>query len=167
MLVELDLRPLYGSKIEVSRDHFVLRSYRDNDSSQAQSPDRVAGGSALVLGKGETTTVGIQSQSGYGIPVGGVPGTGTRPRRLDGPPSQLGTGTSAQTTASVEAKHDSGTGGLAGRMAELELPMGEMAAPVRGYLYFQINVKQKLKNLVFTYDGPAGKFKIPFRETVR
>ncbi len=163
ILVELELRPLYGAKIELDRADFVLRSYRDNDSSVAQSPHQIAGEAVLVLGEGETTSVGIFSNSTHGIPVGGAPGTGTRPRRIGGDDPAVGNGAQLESGGTISQGRDEAPTGLLGRLAQSELPMGEMQDVIRGYLYFQISAKQKPKHLTLTYEGVAGEFKIWFK----
>ena len=45
---------------------------------------------------------------------------------------------------------------------ELELPIQETRAAVRGYLYFQVSAKQKKKHIRLMYDGPAGEFTMRF-----
>jgi hypothetical protein len=166
VLVEVELRPLYNTLVTLSRSDFLLRSYRDNERSEAQSPDRIAGASVLVLGKGKMTRVGgLQTSSVDPVIIGGAPGTGSQPRRIDNP-SNLGVGASAMSTGNVEmsTKEDKGAGtSLLDRLASMELPMGQTRAPVRGYLYFQMNPKYKPKQLGFTYDGTAGECKIRFQ----
>ena len=51
ILVEIKVRPLYGSQVTLQRDDFLLRSRRNNDTSHAQSPERIAGSAVLELGR--------------------------------------------------------------------------------------------------------------------
>jgi hypothetical protein len=162
ILVEMNLTPLYGAKIELKRDDFLMRTYRNNDTSTAQSPDRIAGDSELVLGKAETVTVGIYSQSTSGIPVGGAPGTGTRPRRIGGEETLSGGGVQSKETPEVTQRDSGQEGGLRGRLQSNELPLGVVDDVVHGYLYFQLSPKEKPKDLTLNYDGPGGKFQIQF-----
>jgi hypothetical protein len=162
ILVELDLKPLYGAKIELKRGDFLMRSYRNNDTSTAQSPDRIAGGSELVLGKAETVTVGIYSQRTSGIPVGGAPGTGTRPRRIGGEDPITGGGVKSSEKSEVSQHDRTGEGDLLSRLESNELPLGEVDDVVHGYLYFQLNPKDKPKQLTLNYHGPGGEFQIHF-----
>jgi hypothetical protein len=161
ILVELNLRPLPGAKVELKRDHFLMRTYRNNDTSTAQSPNRIAGDAELVLGKGESVTVGIYSQSTNGIPVGGAPGTGTRPRRIGRDDTLGGRAASSQTTE-VKQRSSGGEVDLLSRLKDLELPLGEVDNVVHGYLYFQLSPKEKPKNLTLNYHGAAGEFQIAF-----
>jgi hypothetical protein len=164
ILVELDVKPLYGAKIELKRDDFLMRTYRNNETSVAQSPDRIAGGSELVLGKAETLTVGIYSQTGIGIPVGGAPGTGTRPRRIGGEETLSGGGVNSSEKTEVSQRERQGEGDLLSRLQARELPIQEVDDIVRGYLYFQLSPKEKPKNLTLNYDGEVGEFQIHFRK---
>jgi hypothetical protein len=162
ILIEVDLKPLYGAKIELKRDDFLMRSYRNNETSTAQSPYRIAGDSELVLGKGEKVTIGIYSQSTSGIPVGGMPGTGTRPRRVGGDETARGGGIGSQGTPEVSQRNAGEKGDLLSRLEAFELPLGEVDDIVRGYLYFQLNPKEKPKDLTLNYDGDVGEFQVRF-----
>jgi hypothetical protein len=162
ILIELDVKPLYGAKIELNRDDFLMRTYRNNETSVAQSPDRIAGGSELVLGKAETLTVGIYSQTGVGIPVGGAPGTGTRPRRIGGDETLSGGGVKSSEKSEVTQRERQGEGDLLSRLQARELPIEQVDDIVHGYLYFQLSPKEKPKNLTLNYDGEGGEFQILF-----
>jgi len=166
MLVEVELRPLYNTLVTLSRSDFLLRSYSDNNRSEAQSPDRIAGASVLVLGKGKMKQGGgVFTSSNDPVIIGGAPGTDSKPRRIDNP-SNLGVGGATTSTGSLEVstKEDKGAGtSLLDRLGKMELPMGETRAPLRGYLYFQLSPKYKPKQLGFTYDGTAGECKIRFQ----
>ena len=164
ILVEVDLKPLYGAKIELKRDDFLMRTYRNNDTSTAQSPDRIAGESELLLGKPQTVTVGIYTQSDRGIPVGGVPGTGTRPRRIGGDETLTGGGVGTAQTSEVTQRETGEEGDLLSRLQSAELPLGEVDDIVHGYLYFQLNPKEKPKHLTLNYEGPGGEFQIHFEK---
>jgi len=165
ILVELNLKPLYGAKIELKRDDFLMRTYRNNDTSTAQSPDRIGGESELVLGEAETVTVGIYTQATSGIPVGGMPGTGTRPRRIGGEETLTGGGTKSAETPEVSQRDTAEAGGLLSRLQSTELPLGVVDDVVHGYLYFQLSPKEKPKHLTLNYDGPGGEFQILFEKS--
>lgn len=164
ILLELNVKPLYGAKIELKRDDFLMRSYRNNDTSVAQSPDRISGGSELVLGKAEKLTVGIYSQTGVGIPVGGAPGTGTRPRRIGGEETLTGGGAQTKETREVSQRDSEGGNDLLSRLQSRELPVGEVDDIVHGYLYFQLSPKEKPKHLTLNYESELGEFQIHFRK---
>ena len=152
ILLELDVKPLYNATVQLSRDDFVLRSYRYGDRSFAQSPDRIAGEAVLVLTEG-------RARSGGGIfaeqPSLGMPGGIGAPAGIGG-----GGGSEIETRVSAETQKETT---LIGRLEQLELAMGPTRTQVRGYLYFQLNPKNKPKHLAFMYDGSAGQCKIPFK----
>ncbi|MBI1354457.1 MAG: hypothetical protein GC160_08925 [Acidobacteria bacterium] len=154
ILIELKLRPFYDTHMKLSREDFLLKSRADNETSHAQSPSRIAGSSVLALGQGRTSGGGVFGQAG---PVlgGGLPGIGQRPTGVGN-----GGGGTAETT--VNAKHDASTQTLVERLEALELPLDETNQDISGYLYFQVNPKNKLKRLVFYYDGPYGEAQMQF-----
>lgn len=163
ILVEVEVRPLYGSQLQLRRDDFLVRARNDNDTSLAQSPDRIAGGAVLELGKKTSSSAGgVFADNTSGGVWGGAPGTGGRPRRLPGPPNVGGGGarTEERRTARLGAAED---GSVAGRLAALELPLRVSGQPASGYLYFEIQAKTKRKHLELSYDGELGSFLIEFK----
>ena len=91
VIVELTVKPRGGYPVTLSRDDFLLRSERDNERATADSPERVAGGSVLVLGSTGGGS-GIRSESRDPVFIGGIPGTGAGPPRRVGADSVYGTG---------------------------------------------------------------------------
>lgn len=163
ILVEMEVRPLYNSKVNLRRDDFVLRSRRDNERSSADSPDRIAGESVLIVGEGRARTgSGIFGQE-TGTVIGGAPGTGTQPRRVPGRGGSLGNAPSSERTVRVTGDKREATS-LLDRLSELEIPLGETQTAVRGYLYFPVSAKQKQKHLELSYDGNVGEFMMPFKK---
>jgi hypothetical protein len=165
-LAEVELVPLYNTKVTVSRDDFLLRYYQNNERSVAESPDQMAGSAVLVLGKGVKSGGGnVFTQSDEPVIIGGAPGTGTRPRRIDTPGGGIGGGSVGGTsTGTAEVKQDQvAATTLIERLQKLELPMGETRKTIRGYLYFQINPKYALKKLAFNYEGTAGECRVEFK----
>ncbi len=155
ILVELQVRPLYNSEVILRRDDFLLRSYRNNERSQAQSPDRIAGEAVLVLGEGGAGG-GVFSQENQPVFGGGLPGGYPR----TGVGGGFGGGGGGLPTV-TESQRQTGT--LADRLGNIELPIGPTREPVSGFLFFQVNPKHKIKHLVLNYDGSAGECKIPFK----
>ena len=81
-LVEVRLRALYGTTVELDRDSFTLRSFSGNDTSAAQSPDRIAGGGSLLVRPGTVGAPGhYRANPRESIPVGPNPEGG--PPRVD------------------------------------------------------------------------------------
>ncbi len=162
-LVEVRVRPLYGSEIVLSRDDFLLRARNDNDTSPARTPDRIAGAGVLDLtAKTTNSSPGLFADDTNSPIWGGLPGTGTRPRRVGGPPDALGGGASAEVQQSVEGRTE-GNGGAAERLQSAELPLRMVDEPASGYLYFEIPAKVKRKHLELSYDGGLGKFRVEFK----
>ena len=159
VIVELKVTPRGGYPVTLTRDDFLLRSARDNERATADSPDRVAGSAVLVLGSTGGGR-GIYSQSGDPVYVGGLPGTGGRPRRL-GSDDTFGNagGVSESTVTASKAKVTP----LLGALHDKELPLGETGKPVTGYLYFPVDPKQKAKNFYLHYKGPGAAAELRFR----
>ena len=152
VLIELDVKPLYNENVQLIRDDFVLRSYRNGDQSFAQSPDRIAGEAVLVINEGRARSAGdvFSQEPTLGTDTGGVtPGV-----------LGAGAGSAVETKVSAETREETT---LIGRLRKLELAMGPTRIQVRGYLYFQLNPKHKLKHFVLDYDGSAGECTIPFK----
>lgn len=163
VLVEVRLRPLYGSRITLRREDFLLRARNNNDTSPARSPERIAGSSVLDLDRKSTTSGGgLFSDPTSGGVWGGAPGTGTRPRRMPSPPGIGGVGIETAEEHSVEQRQES-EGGVVGRLHRLELPLEANDLPVSGYLYFEIPTKIKRKHIELSYDGPLGTFLVEFK----
>lgn len=165
ILVEVRVRPLYGSKVTLRRDDFLIRARNTNETSPAQSPQRIAGSEVLAFGAERKTT---SSGGIFGDPTnapvwGGAPGTGTRPRRIDGPGSIAGREIATEERRTAE-QIDAGTGTAVERLQSLELPLRTEDSPVSGYLYFEMPAKIKRKHLELSYDGVLGEFLIEFKK---
>lgn len=163
ILIEMKVSPLYGSRIVLQRDDFLLRSRRNNDTSEAQSPDRIAGDAVLALGVSEKGSGNVFRDATNSPIYGGAPGTNTRPRRLEDQGGVLGGLQSGSATVEVEQIRSSDTS-LAGQLRRLELPLVTSDSAGGGYLYFQIPAKVKRKHLELSYDGKFGDFVIVFKE---
>ena len=164
ILVELRVRPLYGSRFTLQRNDFLIRARNNNDTSPAVAPDRIAGSAVLELGAKRTSSSGSVFADDPNAPIwGGVPGTGGRPRRLGGPPSVLGGGTGGEEQQTVEQRRSSENPVLE-RLHSMELPLEVHEQPVSGYLYFEIPAKIKRKHLELSYDGPWGEFLVEFKK---
>ena len=164
ILLEIDVRPLFNSNVKITRDDFRLRSYRNNQNSEAQSPDRIAGAEVLVLRDGQGGGGGAFAQQET-IFLGGPPGTDGSPGGIHGP-GKLGVGSGSGVPGGIGSLSNETRpeATLLERLQRLELPVGETREQVRGYLYFQVNPKHKPKHLVLGYDGSAGEYKIYFKK---
>ena len=163
VLVEIRVKPLYGSRLRLDRDDFLMRARNNNDTSPAQTPDRIAGTAVLALGSERTSSAGGVFQDATNAPVwGGAPGTGTQPRRLPGPPNLGGTGVSTEERQTIDQQRG-GADPVLRRLHEIELPLDTDDEPVAGYLFFEIASKTKRKHLELSYDGDLGEFLIEFK----
>ena len=163
VLAEVKVRPLYNANVILTREDFIMRSRRNNERSTAMSPEEIAGGAVLVMGSKRvgTGSPGVYSQENDPVIVGGTPGTGTRPRTLGGQGQSFGIGQASNQELTVKAEQRETTS-LLERLQQHELPIGATREIVRGYLYFQVPAKHKLKHYQFTYDGNVGEFSVVF-----
>ena len=164
MLIELDVKPLYGSKIRFERNEFLLRSRADNEKSYAQSPSRIAGEGVFSMEQRRTGGGGVFGQSADPVIIGGTPGTGTRPRRIDGPATGIGSATGGTSEIVVKRTESEAPETLQDTLDRLELPLEETDQDLHGYLYFQVDPNNKLKHIVFYYDGVHGEFQVQFEK---
>ncbi|MCB1020284.1 MAG: hypothetical protein KDC27_10165 [Acidobacteria bacterium] len=164
MLVELEVKPLYGSKIHFSREDFLLRTRADNDHSNAQSPSRIAGKGVYSVEQRRTSGGGVFGQSNDPLIIGGAPGTGSRPNRVGGPPTTVGNARGGTSEIIVQQTASEAPETLQDSLARLELPLAETDQDLHGYLYFQLDPKNKLKHIVFYYDGEYGEFQVKFEK---
>jgi hypothetical protein len=135
--------------IQVSPDDFILLAYDDGERAKPFDPAELAGQGALVVkatpsGEKGGRTSGIGGFGGFGM--GSSPGT-------------------ANKTETLNSKMDAGNQGnktLLDHLKAKQFPQKESADPIEGYLYFPLDGKHKLKNLVVLYRGESGKLRMPF-----
>lgn len=156
ILVEMKVRPLYGTKLSFDRDEFLMRCRFDNETSTAQSPGLIAGSAVLVLGESRRAKRKVFQEKQNDPQLGRMPG-------IPGPADAFGSGGGRQSELSVSSERvDSGT--LVERLERLELPLEENDDDIHGYLYFQVNPKRKLKHIELSYEGRFGKFLLKFKK---
>ncbi len=160
--VEVNLTPKSGNALKVSKDDFLLRSYKDGQKSQPFAPSQIAGKGGLMIstaGGGRGAWMGNENGPVYGGLGGG------RPRRLGGDGGALGNvdsqGTQDSSLSDGAKEKDDPT--LAG-LKQKALREGETKEPVKGYLYFPLEGKHKAKDIALVYSGPAGKLTLEFRQ---
>ena len=94
---------------------------------------------------------------------GGMPGTGTRPRRIGGDgESVAGAGAPGQAEAKVITGDGQKDNPLLAVLKAKILPEGETSETVSGQLYFILEGKHKLKDLDLIYKTSAGKLILDF-----
>jgi hypothetical protein len=160
--VKVSIKPRGNETLKLNNDDFQLLSYKDGQKSPPYTPTQIAGGTTIQLHKAATSTIGIGTVSNG--PVWGGMG-GSRPRELPG--NGAGGGNSASVSQGVEAgkveeskeKKDSP---LLAALKEKQLKEGEIRDWVSGLLYFPLEGKQKLKDLVLIYKSPAGRLVLAF-----
>ena len=164
ILIEVRVRPLYGSKISLHRGDFLMRARNNNETSPAQTPDRIAGSAVLDLSAKTKHSAPDLFADNTNSPIwGGIPGTGTRPRRLGGPADHVGGGSSSEEVLTAEQRSTNDSSGT-GRLQSIELPLELEDEPGAGYLYFEMRAKTKRKHLELSYDGTLGEFLIEFKK---
>lgn len=162
-LVEIKILPLYDQMLELEREDFLFRCRCDNERSTAQSPERIAGSAVLALGQEKTGGGGgVFGQNNDPLIIGGVPGTGTRPRRLPGQGGGVGGATGGGSTETTVQGKTTETGSLLDRLKALEIPLDPIDEQISGYLFFQVQPNRKLKHYVLSYDGVYGEFQMLF-----
>jgi len=160
VVLEVKLTPLAGEKMAISRDDFLLRSFKDGQKSKPYSPSELAGSSVLRVGSRTASAGGVGYEErgpvwgGLGGPLGRMPGSGG------------GIGNSASTTeavATIDEKKSEKESPLLAALKEKILTEKESAEPVTGQLYFLLEGKHKAKDLELEYKGPAGRIFVPFK----
>jgi hypothetical protein len=159
-VVRVTVTPKAGQKLMIARDEFLLRTDRDGQRSQPFAPSQIAGRGAIVVA--ETSSGGVAADNA-GPVWGGIPGTGY-PQRMPGQGGAMGntgSATSLQTSSTQDAKTTANP--LLATLKAKVLPEQETDRPLSGLLYFQLDGKQKTKDLELLYKGPAGRLSIRFR----
>ena len=152
ILVKVDLSP--KGKLAVSRDDFLLRSYKDGQKSQPFEPSQITGSATMVVSS---------TNEGGGAGTNGGPSFGVGPMWFPG--GGIGNGTA--NTSSAEAKIDTNASAkenpLLSVLKAKILPEKQTTDPLSGLLYFSLEGKYKAKDLVLQYNGPAGRLQLEFK----
>jgi hypothetical protein len=159
-IVELTVKPRGNYPVTLSRDDFQLRSERDNERSTAESPERIAGSNVLVVTDAGATHAGSAPSS-----TTNIPGLGRlrRKKKAQDKTQDSDKKDEDQSAAAEPPPNAAGDESLVKTLLAKELPMGETAKPVSGYLYFAVNPQQKTKNFWLRYKGPSGECEIRFK----
>jgi hypothetical protein len=159
--VELTLTPRNGEKIQVSRDDFLLRSFKDGQKSGAFHPSQLAGNSVLRVSSrpGQGGDIAMEDRG----PVWG--GIGGPPRRIPGQSPGIGnTAVQEEAVAAVDDRESERENPTLAILKKKVLPEGEFDKPVSGQLYFLLEGKHKPKDITLDYKGPAGKISLEFSD---
>jgi hypothetical protein len=160
VVVKIRMLPQTLENLRVAMDDFTLVSRKDGEKSGALVPSQMYGGTALVVGR-------AQSSSGNGIGTARVPTTGGSSGSI-GTPGAGGIGNTGSTESGMaEARIVKGRSSDDPRIEPLEakgLRTVETKEPVEGLLYFFIERnKVKPKDLGLIYAGPAGRLVVDFK----
>jgi len=163
-VVEVTVTPRGGEALDVEREDFTLFSTKDAQKAPAYHPSQLAGQGAIVV-KEQRGGGGLMAGNNPNAPViGGVPGTGGRPRQMGGNGGGgIGNSGSQAVENTIETKNDAKTNPVLATLKEKELVYGKTMKPVKGLLYFSLDGKHKPKQIELWYRGEAGKFVISYK----
>jgi hypothetical protein len=162
-VVAITVTPRGGEALDIEREDWTLFSNKDAQKAPAFHPSQLAGQGAMILTQ-KREGGGAYTQSNPNGPIiGGVPGTGTRPRQLGSNGPIGGNAASVVTDNKVEESRDAKSNPVLATLKQKELPFGKTLVPVQGLLYFSLDGKHKLKDLELWYRGPAGKFVVSYK----
>lgn len=163
-VVQLTVTPKLGKTLAISADDFTLLATNDGQRSTPYSPGQIAGSGALVVHSQTGRTGG---RFGGGEPngpiIGGMPGTGGRPRQLPGNGTSVGSSGDIQTDTTVRKDNKAGNTPLLDALKAKMMQDKTTDEPVSGLLYFPLDGKHKLKDLELLYKGPAGHLELDFK----
>ncbi len=162
-VVEITISPRGGEALDVEREDFTLFSNKDAQKAPAYHPSQLAGQGALLLTQ-KGVGGGVMGRSNPNGPIiGGVPGTGGRPRQINDGGGGIGNSAQVVTENKVEEATDYKENPVLKTLREKELVFGKTLKPVKGLLYFSLDGKHKQKDLELWYRGPAGKFVVSYK----
>ena len=162
-VVEITVTPRGGEPLDVEREDWTLFSNKDAQKAPAYHPSQLAGQGAIVV-KEMRGGGGIMAGDSPNAPViGGIPGTGGRPRSMGNGGGGIGNSASAAVDTAIEMKNDDKANPVLATLKSKELKYGKTMTPVKGLLYFSLDGKHKMKDLELWYRGPAGKFVISYK----
>jgi hypothetical protein len=152
------LSPRGDAKIKIDLDDFTLISRNDGQRSQPLAPSQIAGSGALVVVPGQQGGGGGGMMNPNRGPIwGGMPGTGSRPRRIGGDGETGAVAAPTATQATVDSGGRTSENPIMDLLKEKALPQKETNEAVSGLLYFFLEGKHKLKHLEMLYKSPAGR----------
>jgi len=162
-VVEIKVTPRGGEALDVEREDWILFSNKDAQKGPAFHPSQLAGQGAIVI-KEQRGGGGVMAGDNPNAPIiGGIPGTGGRPRQMGNGGGGIGNSASQTVDTKIEAKNDEQVNPILAGLKAKELKYGKTMTPVKGLLYFSLEGKHKLKDLELWYRGPAGKFVISYK----
>src|SRR5580658_10489178 len=150
VVVRVKFRPVSDKPLQISLDDFLMVSAKDGERSAPFAPSQIAGNTTLVVTPQGSRNASAKPRPSFGI--GGLYGG-------------VGNSSAAQTptNSKVETTHDDKENPLLAALTDKVLPEKEVAEPISGWLYFQMNEKRKPKDMEIHYKGPGGKLALRFR----
>jgi hypothetical protein len=162
-VVEVTVTPRGGEALDIEREDWTIFSNKDAQKAPAFHPSQLAGQGAIVV-KETRDGGGVMAGNNPNAPViGGIPGTGGRPRSMGNGGGGIGNSASQAVGLGIESKNDANANPILASLKAKELKYGKTMTPVKGLLYFSLDGKHKLKDLELWYRGPAGKFVISYK----
>ena len=168
-VVKVSIKPRGNETLRLRSDDFQLLSYKDGQKSEPYTPSQIASNSTIQLRPGQTHSIGVIPVSTG--PVWGGMG-GTMPQQLPGNGGGVGGagggvagggGGGGVEAGKVEESKAAKDNKLLIALKDKELKDGEIKDWESGLLYFPMDGKQKLKDLVLIYKSPAGRLVLNFR----
>ncbi len=150
VLLQVRVTPKTDKPVQVSPADFILLAHDDGERSKPFEPSEIAGGGGMVVTS--TTDRSKQKKNSITTGFGGFGGGSASP----GNPQPTTISTKTDTKSEANEK-------LLEALKAKQFPDKESIEPVEGYLYFPLDGKHKLKNLVVLYRGPAGKLNLEFQ----
>lgn len=160
VIIDIEVRPRTEAPVTISRDDFILISRKDGQRSPALHPSQIAGpGAIMVSSTAQGASGGMGPRRG---PIwGGIPGTGGRPQRVGGD-NDVSSVTQAETKSQVADKKEDTDNPVLAALKKKELAQGKTVEPAKGYLYYILDGKHKLKDLELMYKTPQGNLMLDF-----
>ncbi|MBM3784178.1 MAG: hypothetical protein FJW30_07440 [Acidobacteria bacterium] len=162
-VIEVTVVPRGGEALDVEREDWTLFSNKDAQKAPAFHPSQLAGQGALLLTQKGAASAVMGRNNPNGPIIGGIPGTGGRPRQINDGGGGIGNTASVVTENKVEEASDSKENPVLKTLKSKELVYGKTLKPVKGLLYFSLDGKHKPKDIELWYRGPAGKFVVSYK----
>jgi len=140
ILMDVQIVPKEGRKINVRLDDFLLRTDKDGERTTPFVPSQIAGRGSMVV-----TETGTGGGNTFGIG-----------------PMSIGTAGIKEAHATVKSGANEKPDPILDVLKQKMLPEKVTEGPVSGLLYFPME-KQKLKDLELIYTTPEGKLRLRFK----
>lgn len=162
-VVEITVTPRGGEALDIEREDWTLFSNKDAQKAPAFHPSQLAGQGALLITQKGVGGAVMGRSNPNGPVIGGIPGTGGRPRQVNDNGGGIGNAATVLTENKVEESSDYKENPVLKTLRSKELAYGKTLTPVKGLLYFSLDGKHKPKDIELWYRGPAGKFVVSYK----